>query len=270
MELKRCESLKKYGAEIIFLLYKIHEIALDPVAREYIYQMSCKATFGNGDRREQPAVNFVCHDGDSQKMAVLYTVIYRNIYYIPTIVLGLMVGSWSDRPGRKIPLVIGCIGMALGSLCFVLSTSSWIPTIIVFFLGCSIRGLFCACSLTGMIIYSYIADTTKHTERTTRMRNLLAVNFCGLFLGSILAGITLEIGDFSTIFSVKAVLMSVYAVSTLLLLPYDKPTPSVNDSKNSQNSCTLNHIKGTLYCLVRKRNGNGRQCVLASLCTLML
>ena len=269
MQFRIYESLQTYGAEIIFFLFKTHQMMLDPVAREYLYQISGQEIFGKSDRYDQNATNFVERDADTERMAVLYTVIYRHVNSIPSIVLGLMVGSWSDRIGRKIPLVIGCIGLALGSLCFVISTSSWIPTIILFFLACSIRGLFCTASITRTAIYSYVADMTPNTERTTRMSTLLAVNFVGLFLGSFLAGVILEIGDFSTEFAIMIGMISIYAIAILFLMPYDKPALPVND-KSFENNSTLSYIRGTIQCLLKERNDNGRRYILASLCTLML
>ena len=269
MQFRIFESLQRYGAEIIFLLFKTHEMMLDPVAREYLYQISGQEIFGESDGYHQNATHFVNRDADTERKAVLYTVIYRHVNSIPSIVLGLMVGSWSDRIGRKLPLVIGCIGMALGSLCFVISTSSWLPTITLFFLACSIRGLFCTASLTRTAIYSYVADTTPNTERTTRMSTLLAVNFVGLFLGSFLAGVILEIGDFSTEFAIVTGMLSIYATAILFLMPYDKPALTEND-KSSENISTLSHIKRTTQCLLKERISNGRRYILASLCTLML
>ena len=180
-----------------------------------------------------------------------------------------MVGSWSDRIGRKLPLVIGCIGMALGSLCFVLSTSPWIPSIAVFVLGCCIRGLFCTATLTRVVMYTFVADTTEKADRTIGMSNLLAVNFIGLFIGSFFSGVIMEIGDFSIEFAIITVSLCIYAASILLLMPYDKPALLVND-KSSTNSCTLNDMKDAFYCLLRKRDGNGRRYILASICTLIL
>ena len=75
------------------------------------------------------------------------------------------------------------------------------------------------------MIYNYIADTIKNTERTIRMSNLLAVSFCGLLVGSFLGDVILEIGNFSTVFAATTALIFMYAASILLLLPYDKLTP---------------------------------------------
>lgn len=136
---------------------------------------------------------------------------WNNIamYAVP-IILALFLGAWSDRRGRKLPLILGLIGKLIYSLMIVVNTrmDSWpveyiiytatIPSVLT---GADIA-IFASC-------FAYISDVTTVAERTIRITILDATYIStmpiGVAIGNLIYNRTAK--SFTVMFAINASLV---------------------------------------------------------------
>lgn len=179
---------------------------------------------------------------------------YRVLVNFPALFLCVFCGSWSDRVGRKLPIIISSLTSIIGISFFLINcclsdfletmptntpstsavkgenqTSEYldenkgydkrqITFLILMFFGSLFRGLSGKGSIVTMAVHSYIADVSDESSRTERLGRLLSMNFFGLFAGSLLVGICLEKLGFTAMFAVVIVLHFVCIVFALLFM----------------------------------------------------
>ena len=106
--------------------------------------------------------------------------------HVVPIILATFIGNWSDRHGRKAPLIIGLIGkliyssmMILNSVmtCWKLNMIIYTATIPMGLLGGDIS-IFASC-------FAYISDISSIRERTLRITLLDVVYLSAMPLGEI-------------------------------------------------------------------------------------
>ncbi|XP_065071361.1 proton-coupled folate transporter-like [Rhopilema esculentum] len=106
---------------------------------------------------------------------------------IPSLVVCLYLGVWSDKVGRKPVVILGTLGSLLEAL-VVLSTMIFDLPILVVYIGSFLNGM--GGYFTGLIVavMAYIADTTQPEKRALRLGVMEAVVFIGATASSFIGG----------------------------------------------------------------------------------
>ncbi|KAI8749365.1 proton-coupled folate transporter [Biomphalaria glabrata] len=281
-------------AEIVFFLYKTGEAMLDAIIRPFVISAVCKdltrdmvivshawtprqVLFMNGTLdpceylQELPGL-----EGPVQTRAATFLMFYRILVNIPAVVLGLFCGAWSDRTGRKLPMMIPSIGSTLAVLLYMLGIVLEEHTLMIIMFGALIQGILGKSSVITMAVNSYISDTTFHEDRTRKLGKLLAMNFFGLFVGSLLAG---GLQDISSL-QVSLVVVSIFHAASLLTVVlcmdesiHDKlPSEEGFDPKyNTQPGLfSLQGVKESVRSLVKPREDGKRTIVLVAFVGMFL
>uniref|UniRef100_A0A2C9LYC8 Major facilitator superfamily (MFS) profile domain-containing protein n=1 Tax=Biomphalaria glabrata TaxID=6526 RepID=A0A2C9LYC8_BIOGL len=276
-------------AEIVFFLYKTGEAMLDAIIRPFVISAVCKdltrdmvivshawtprqVLFMNGTLdpceylQELPGL-----EGPVQTRAATFLMFYRILVNIPAVVLGLFCGAWSDRTGRKLPMMIPSIGSTLAVLLYMLGIVLEEHTLMIIMFGALIQGILGKSSVITMAVNSYISDTTFHEDRTRKLGKLLAMNFFGLFLGGL--------QDISSL-QVSLVVVSIFHAASLLTVVlcmdesiHDKlPSEEGFDPKyNTQPGLfSLQGVKESVRSLVKPREDGKRTIVLVAFVGMFL
>lgn len=147
---------------------------------------------------------------------------WNNIaMYVVPIVLALFLGAWSDRRGRKLPLVLGLIGKLVYSVMIVVNTrmESWpveyiiytatIPSVLT---GADIA-IFASC-------FAYISDITTVADRTMRITILdatyLSTMPIGVAIGNLIYNRTAK--SFTIMFAINASLLLLSIIYSIVRL----------------------------------------------------
>lgn len=147
---------------------------------------------------------------------------WNNIaMYVVPIVLALFLGAWSDRRGRKLPLILGLVGKLVYSTMIVVNTrmTNWpveyiiytatIPSVLT---GADIA-IFASC-------FAYISDITTVEDRTIRITILdatyLSTMPIGVALGTLIYNSTNK--SFTVMFAINASLLFASIVYSSLRL----------------------------------------------------
>jgi len=80
----------------------------------------------------------------SQATSASFLMYYKLIINLPAVLLLLFCGAWSDRVGRKLPVVLSSFGTVVAVVFFMVSrlTIEWTVFIGLVFAGAAVRGAF--------------------------------------------------------------------------------------------------------------------------------
>ena len=260
-------------AELIFLLYKSAESLLEPIVKLHIYRSICLQEFWTRHDLCIHLVDYPLEEIHVQTRSAHYIMLYKVLLNLPPIFWGLLCGAWSDRVGRKLPMIISSCGAVLGSAIYIISTVSTQSAVSVVLIGAVSNGVFGKSSIISMAVHSYATDVSKEGERTNRLSALLAMNFFGLFIGSLMAGASVNFMSISTIFLIVMVINIINIILILFVLKEsnsDIRTPArVNDSA-MKTLFNFANIRDSISVLCKKRNHNRRSYIMFFFSTLII
>ena len=258
-----------YVGEVIFFLFKIGEAMLDPVVRLYIYQCTCIDIYPTGDTcyalPDYPEV-----EHEVQKRAAIYIMTYKVLVNLPAILLGLFCGAWSDKIGRKLPVMLPCVGTIFAVLCFMASMFTAIPFLLCILVGGAIRGCFGKSAIITMGLHSYITDISSKEDRTRRLGGLLAMNFFGFFAGSLLAGGILEISSFNMVFCTVVFINAACAFIALAFMRDSLPLRTAEEDNKSKNPFRIENVRDSLDFILRPRKNHVRLHLIVLFMTIFM
>nr|CAH8855936.1 unnamed protein product [Trichobilharzia regenti] len=187
---------------LCFFLYKLTETLLQYGTRIEIYKTVCIAL----TNFTKPNENF-CSDENYvnekqqdtrnyemltkvQKASGIYLLIYRILLNLPAAIACLIYGVCSNKFGRKISMLIPCLGATIACTLFSASLSPEINLIYgsttLILIGGTIYGICGKSSAVTMGANSYITDMSSTSNRTRMLGRLLGVNCLGLTIGTVL------------------------------------------------------------------------------------
>ena len=240
---------------------------LQQLLRMYINYVSCMdlrlgTDFCETLHGDQDALHQV------QDRAVMLNTCHRILQHLPALVIIPFIGAWSDQVGRKVPTILACLGSTLATFFYIISTIPEAPTLLLFAIGSTMRGIFCPSPLMKMAMHSYVSDGTYKEDRTSRMSTLLTMTMLGLLCGSLSAGVATEMFSFSSSFAIVMGIITLYAASTLLLMR-DYPIEISGDKENTRGSF-VSFIKDSFTFMFRKRDDKLRTYLLLSILAVQI
>lgn len=256
-------------AELVFFFYKTGESMLDATTRPYIIRVVCHNHFPNNRTLCKHLDAFPVIEDWIQGEAGSYLIYYRMLVNFPAIFLGLFCGAWSDKYGRKIPMMLPSLGSVMSVLFYMMSLASEDNAIGLILVGAFIQGAFGKSSVITMAVNSYASDITDKDDRTRKLGKLLAMNFFGLFAGALLAGLFQDMSDlpatFCTVVFFHAVVVLVVIMcmeETVPFLVERQDLAALQQQKNPSVCSVFNNVKDSIQVLTKKRDNNGRKIVL--------
>lgn len=260
---------------IIFFLYKVGESMLDTTTKPYLVTAVCYDTYMYGKDKN----NTLCMDLDKhpelenhmQSLSGNYLIYYRLLLNIPAIPLALLCGSYSDRYGRKIPVLLPSLGSVFAVLFYILSDLVPLYRIPLIFCGLALQGLFGKSSVITMAVNSIVCDVSLSVDRTKNLGILLAMNFLGVCIGSFFSGIFQDLLDLSITFLCVAILHGISIIFTIILLDETIERKRTDDDLQTARRCELcevfrpSNLKDALSVVTKPRFLNSRKIIIVLL-----
>ncbi|QIZ75839.1 MFS transporter [Ferrimonas lipolytica] len=162
------------------------------------------------------------------------------IYPLGILVGSNIIGSWSDRIGRKKALAITMFGAVLGYLLSAFAVMQ--GSFVLFCLSRLLTGL---CEGNLSIARAIAADLHPTIDRTRAFSLLSATSYAGYLVGPLIGGFLLPMGA-ELAFAVAALACLISVVMIVVMLPADKPTAS-EGSSHSLSLIRLPTIKPFFY-----------------------
>ncbi|KAF6036477.1 hypothetical protein EB796_005217 [Bugula neritina] len=114
---------------------------------------------------------------------------YQTICFtIPSTIVTLLLGLYGDRKGRKIPMILPCIGQGLGCLYYILMAKMDMLNVSYMVVGAFITGASGGFASIIMASFSHLSTTTSGADRTIRIVILQCIMGVGTALGSFTVG----------------------------------------------------------------------------------
>jgi len=151
-----------------------------------------------------------------QDTAAHYMMYYKLLLNAPAMLLVLFCGAWSDRAGRKLPIILTCFGTTTAVVLYMSSIyvgglmgggngrghvgHHAVPFLPLLLLGAAVRGSFGRSAVMTMAVHSYVSDHSARDRRTQKLSNLVAMSHFGYLVGSMSAGLLLEHLGFMCVF----------------------------------------------------------------------
>ncbi|CAL8113962.1 unnamed protein product [Orchesella dallaii] len=180
------------------------------------------------------------------------------------IVLVFLVGAWSDKYGRKYPMLFVLAGFILQDILLIFCVlagnlaGTWtvaiISSVIVSLSGNQ------ACFISSA--FSYTSDHTPVEKRTVRTGITHSLIFLGITLGLAAGGILSKSGlGFTKIFALGMGL-ELFSLIYLVISMKNRPMPGATKGKSTSEMFmelfNFQHIRDAASCIMKKREGNTR------------
>lgn len=273
---------------LVFFIYKAAESLLQPSVRLFIVETVCESLAPPGNssacRHGGPHLTAAAAaasaqpdslENRSQAAAASYLLAYRIALNLPAIFLSLCCGAWSDRVGRKLPLILPSLGAAIST--FILSFAlrpDWLPPLAVVMAGALVYGVFGKSAVVTMAANSYLTDVSSEAMRTRLLGSLLGVNFLGIFVGSLLVGLSQTFSSIGPALTTVSLLNGA-VVAIVVFHTKESREPSCNDKKEERCGCPLTLCRfgmaaDTLRLLGQKRQGRRQRFLLFLFFSMLL
>ncbi|XP_058448236.1 proton-coupled folate transporter [Malaya genurostris] len=200
----------KITVEPSMFLYMMAFMLTSVVEQVFFLYKACTVNHGYS---HDICINIESHQDIKKEVQITTSTfhMWNNVamYFVP-IVLALFLGAWSDRRGRKLPLILGLTGKLIYSVMIVVNTrmDNWpveyiiytatIPSVLT---GADIA-IFASC-------FAYISDVTSVADRTIRILILdgtyLSTMPIGVAIGRLIYNRTAK--SFTIMFAINASLL---------------------------------------------------------------
>lgn len=140
----------------------ISQFALTLVAHHFNYTQSGNTSCGDTNSSNYELQQFV------QGRAALLVTLVNVCVDVPGIIMVLIWGVYSDRVGRKLPMILALSGQILKFVVFII-TLSLRTNLYLVLVAASIEGLLGGCPTMMMSCMAYISDTCSPVDRTIRL-----------------------------------------------------------------------------------------------------
>ncbi|XP_071526010.1 proton-coupled folate transporter-like isoform X2 [Panulirus ornatus] len=180
--------------------------------------MEDNACLVNCGLSEKVCGDLIHHDTSQATVQMLVTeyLMYRSIFETSIkMVWVLVLGSWSDRWGRRIPLIVSLSGLLGEAAIYLFNalTPSWrLEMNLIASLLYAVSG---GSHALLMLSFAHLADNSKPSKRTVLMGLLDAAYYLGSPVGTALVGPLLEAGGYPAAFTL---VIAVYALCIIYVI----------------------------------------------------
>lgn len=243
---------------LVSFIYKTVESILEPTVKLYLYESTCRALYVDNQTICISLENNPDEEIKVQQLSAYYLMVYNLLLFVPTIFWGLLCGAWSDRVGRKLPIILSLLGTILAASIFLLSTFYEHQQVGLIFAGAGVNGIFGKGSTFTMAAHSYVTDMSDDNKRTNYIGQLKAMYLYGMCIGSVLAGICLQFIPYVYIFLICAATSCLNMLILVVLVKESKPS---DNKVNIGELFNTHNVKDSLAVVYKKRDG-GKQCII--------
>ncbi|XP_006623247.1 thymic stromal cotransporter homolog isoform X1 [Apis dorsata] len=270
------EWIKNVSVEPTMWLFMMAFMITSVVEQAFFVYKSCRVDHGYSEK--------ICsnlNDNETIKTAVQLTVSnfhqWNNIAgHIVPIILAFFYGNWSDRRGRKLPLIMGLLGKFIYSFMIVINSmmDTWNLNTVVYFATLPMGMLGGDVVIFGSC-FAYISDISSIQQRTLRITILdviyLSTMPTGVALGSYIYTNVVN-KSYTIMFIINASLLFLAILYSLIKLKWQTlPQQQVLMGTNLLTDFfDKKHIIATIKTVIKTRPDHGKLHLLFLLIIMML
>jgi len=243
--------------EPVLFLYMITSYMYSGSAQDLIYTKVCMLEYKSAA---------ICSDLSNSTLDYVQAttsswIKYTNIAMtIPSVLTGYYLGSWSDKFGRKTPILIPIAGAAACNLFFIFAAAYSGAPLYLLVIGNFVQGMCGGYATVITSVMSYMGDISSTKNRTSRIAILESMTFSGGIIGYFLNGALLPRIGHAAIFLIQLAIDALIVLYVLVrvrdVTPYGCTEGVVRLQPPSWGAVlSPAHIKEALYTFVKRRPG---------------
>ena len=245
--------------EPVIFFYMMCRFMLNPLSQQLALKKICHQEYG-----DEICKNLTKSQEDFVHQKTSKWILYQSVAWtLPSIFASLILGSWSDKVGRKVILILPSVGSVLLYVNYVLNVAFFSLHVNYLLIGVCVSGFFGGFATILLGVFSYISDITDKSQRTIRVAVLESMIFMGGTAGSLIGGILLDHDGFIPAFGLCLGL----TVLTILYISFVLPEsyfPQGNQGKRPL-VAMHNHLKAAFQVLTKQRAQHKRLNLLVIL-----
>ncbi|XP_067005001.1 probable peptidoglycan muropeptide transporter SLC46 isoform X2 [Anabrus simplex] len=272
--------MNKITVEPLMFFYMFAFMLTSVVEQAFFVDKACRVNKGYPD-----AVCLDLHKKENEEMKKAVQIVVSNFHqynqiasHAVPIVLALFLGSWSDRRGRKLIILMGLAGKLFYSVMIVVNALQGNWALEVVLATASFPSAITGADLAIFAgVFSYLSDITTQKERTFRVAVLdivyLSTMPTGVALGKYLyAGVAQK--SFAIMFTINACLLVIAMLFAIWRLEW-QTTPKQEPLLGSSVNCCSDffdkeHVIQSVKSVIKKRPGNRRLYLIFLLIAMLL
>ncbi|XP_067122721.1 probable peptidoglycan muropeptide transporter SLC46 [Centruroides vittatus] len=201
-----------------------------------------------------------------------YNLYSSLITTIPAIFFTLVIGPWSDKYGRKLPIFLSLIGLGLENVGLMFNAIYFSTPLYWTLVSAIPAGIFGGLTVTITCLYSLISEQTTRKQRTIKYA-LLEVSFgMGAPLGTSVGGVIYKNYGYLYVYVTSLSLQFLAAVWLIFVINDNRNIRKISISKAVSDLFCFTNFKDSCEAVAKPRpNGIRKQILLliASMCSLV-
>ena len=249
--------LRQISVEPVLFVYMLCTFLSFPVLQQLAFKKICLETFNKTTCSNLHHDNFTTqekHVASDTSQWILYQTIGLSI---PSIFASLVYGSWSDRVGRRMVMILPLVGNTLLNINYIMNAHFISLSVDYLMVGIVISGFFGGFATVILSVFAYISDVSSKTERTVRVAVLESMVFFGATVGDLLSGVLLDYSGFVAAFGL-ALALNICSILYICFVLQESYYPPERDAGGWSLVIVNEHFKNVLKVIAKKRPNKDR------------
>ncbi|XP_067122742.1 probable peptidoglycan muropeptide transporter SLC46 [Centruroides vittatus] len=226
--------LKSLTVEPFMALFMFSYVVGRVCSQNIFMDKTCLNIFGFPANICSNIDNYTKEKQEIETTADNYNLYNTLIQTVPAVFFSMVIGPWSDKYGRKLPVIFALIGLGLENVGIILNIIYFDAPLYWMVLSALPSGIFGGFTVTLMCMYSLISEQTTKKQRTIKYALLELAYGVGIPLGTFIGGMVYKKYGYIYVY-ITGIVSLVMAIMWLIIV--------VKDNRNLRN--TLN---GKIVC----------------------
>ncbi|XP_036398090.1 proton-coupled folate transporter [Megalops cyprinoides] len=179
-----------FTVEPVIFFYMTSTFIMTPASQQLIITKVCNELYASRNICNNPEHHK--EDEDIQRQSSYVLLMYAGTLSLVSIPPAILLGSWSDRAGRKFGMVLPSLLSLVGGGVFIAMTLVESASAYWSVAAAAVTGVSGGYVSVFLSCFSYLADVTDSNSRTRRMAVAEAMIFIGGMVGFLLSGVLLQ------------------------------------------------------------------------------
>lgn len=255
-------KLSVISAELIMFIYMFSYVVRSTTSTVMIMNKVCEVHLGYSEDICKNLEHFKEIKNEVETMTNNYHMGHSVISMLPSAILALFIGSWSDKYGRKPPLILALTGIIIDGFGAVTCAYYFHTRVEYYYITAVFTGLSGGFISVLMVLYSYASDITTSGKRTMKYAFMELSFGLSMPLGQLLGGWLFKLTDSGYIYvfitSVSGHILGLFCVVFLM----EETTGLNNDHtlwEKFKNFWTIDSVVGSFKATMKWRPNDGRK-----------
>ena len=234
--------------EPVLFLYMLCTIMTTPLLQQLAFQKICQEAYG-----AKTCQNLTKSQENIVHSKTSKWILYRSIASsLPSVASSLILGSWSDKVGRKVVLLLPCVGSLLLYANHILNVVFFWANVDYLLIGTFISGFFGGFAAILLGVFSYISDVSDTMQRTVRVAVLESMIFLGGGVGNLIGGVLVQYYGYLAAFGLAFGLNVLVVIYVIFVLRESYFPPERREEKWAV-TAVHKHIKALFQVMIKRR-----------------